>query len=349
MGPVHTGEIAESVGRGDDWNPRAPEPVQSPSGEASGRRGKAISRGPLSVPLSWSTAAPRIETASLLSVAASRNATARHTAAIPMASTFLKGLMAMLAGPGAVTAATRSPDYHKSDGENAEVRHAETRVQDDATAEADGAAVDSASTSAPILGGEPSQTNDAHGQGALARAVARAAANTTVRNAGPAIGIRILQGQTVTLPYGSTIALAEGTSMLVNSGSITVEGAGTCVTNVPVTINDGSTVTTLGRCYAGGAVIPSNTRLHAGSYGPFTLTQYRRAKVEIELFSGSATTGAGPHVGEVITPAHRTATATVGAEGATITNTEGAITVTTRRYPQLGYCNGASSSGRVRA
>ncbi|WP_406816393.1 hypothetical protein [Mycobacterium sp. M23085] len=283
--------------------------MQSPAGEAAGRRGKAISRGPLSVPLSWSTAAPRIEPASLLSAAASRNATARSTAAIPMASTFLKGLMTMLAGPGAATAATRSlPDPNKSHGENAAVRHAETRVRDDASPEA---------------------------------------ANTAERTAGPVIAIRILQGQTVTLRYGSTIALAEGTTMLVNSGSITVQGAGTCLANAPVTVNDGSTVTTLGRCYAGGAVIPSDTRLHAGSYGPFTLTQYRRAKVEVELFSGSATMGAGAHVGEVITPAHRTATATVGAEGATITNTEGTITVTTRRYPQLGHCHGMPSPAHV--
>lgn len=347
MGPVKAGEIAESVGQEGRCTPTEPESLQYRSGEASGRRGKAISRGPLSVPLSWSTAAPRIQTASPLSAAASRNATARPTAAIPMASTFLKGLMAMLAGPAAITAATRSPDYHKSDGENAEVRHAETRVRDDATAHADDTAVDSASTSAPIPG-EPPQTTEAHGQGALADAVAQAATNATVQTADPAIVIRILQGQAVTLPYGSTIALAEGTTMLLNSGSITVEGAGTCVANVPITINDGSTVTTLGRCYAGGVVIPSDTRLLAGSYGPFTLTQYRRAKVEVELFSGSATTGAGPHVGEVITPALRTATATVGAEGVTITNTEGAITVTTRRYPQLGSCNGASSPGRVR-
>ncbi|WP_110882042.1 hypothetical protein [Mycolicibacterium vulneris] len=348
MSPVQAGEIAESVGRGNDSNPRAPEPVQSPAGEAAGRRGKAITRGPLSVPLSWSTAAPRIQTASLLSAAASRNATARSTAAIPMASTFVKGLMTMLAGPGPITAATRSRDYHKSHGENAEIQHAETRVRDDGSPEAAGTAIDSASMSAPIPGGESPQSTDAHAQGALARAVALAAANTAERTAGPVIAIRILQGQTVSLRYGSTIALAEGTVMLVNSGSITVQGAGTCIANVPVTVNDGSTVTTLGRCYAGGAVIPSDTRLHAGSYGPFTLTQYRRAKVEVELFSGSATTGASPHVGEVITPTHRTATATVGAEGATITITEGSITVTTRRYPQLGHCHGGSSPARMR-
>ncbi|TAM65852.1 hypothetical protein [Mycobacterium sp.] len=218
-----------------------------------------------------------------------------------MVSTYSKGLMAMLTWPGAISAATRSPDPH------------------------DGKA------------GDP------------APAIAQAATNTTVRTAGPAIVIRILQGQTATLPFGSTIALGEGTTMLVEGGSITVEGAGACVANVPVTVNDGSTVTTLGRCRATGAVIPSNTRLLAGTYGAFTLSQYRRARVEIELISGTATIGTGPHTGEVTIPAFRTATATVGADGVTITNSEGTITVTTRRYPQLGYCNGARSPGRVRS
>ena len=310
----------ESVQREGDSKSTTPEAPRSRSSEASGRRAKAIARGPLSVPPSWSAAAPRIQTASPLSAVASRNATPRPTVGNPLVSTYSKGLMAMLTWPGAISAATRSPDRRKSTADNAEVRRAETRARDDATAH-DGKAADPAS------------------------AVAQAATNT----ADHVIVIRILQGQTVTLPFGSTIALGERTTMLVERGSISVEGAGACVANVPVTVNDGSTVTTLGRCRATGAVIPSNMRLLAGSYGAFTLTQYRRARVEIELINGSATTGTGPHVGQVTTPALRTATATVGAEGVTITNTEGTITVTTRRYPRLGYCNGARSPGRVRS
>ncbi|OBI10864.1 hypothetical protein A5714_17275 [Mycobacterium sp. E2462] len=46
------------------------------AGEVSGRRGKAIAPGPLSVPVSWSTTAPRIQTASPLSAAANRTANA---------------------------------------------------------------------------------------------------------------------------------------------------------------------------------------------------------------------------------------------------------------------------------
>lgn len=314
----------ESVQREGDSKSTTPEAPRSRSSEASGRRGKAIARGPLSVPPSWSADAPRIQTASPLSAVASRNATPRPTVENPMVSTYSKGLMAMLAWPGAISAATRSPDHRKSTADNAGFRRAETRARDDATAH-DGKAADPAS------------------------AVAQTATNTAVRTADHVIVIRILQGQTVTLPVGSTIALGERTTMLVERGSISVEGAGACVANVPVTVNDGSTVTTLGRCRAAGAVIPSNTRLLAGSYGAFTLTQYRRARVEIELINGSATTGTGPHVGQVTIPALRTATATVGAGGVTITNTGGTITVTTRRYPRLGYCNGARSPGRVRS
>jgi hypothetical protein len=131
--------------------------------------------------------------------------------------------------------------------------------------------------------------------------------------------------------------------MLVNSGSVTVVGGGTgtgaCVANAPVTVGLGSTVNTLGRCFAGGVVLPSHFQFTATD-GPITLTQYRRTKVEIELVSGSATTGNSPHVGEITTHARQSATATVGAEGASITNTKGAVTVITGQYPQLVHSRG---------
>lgn len=269
------------------------------AGEASGRRGKAIAHGPLSVPVSWSTTAPRIQTASPLSAAANRN-TPSPAAGNPMASTYSKGLMALLAGPRVL------PPRGCSAGADGTRPGAGQNL-----------------TAAGDLVGQPAQGAE------------------PPRIAGPAIVLRVLPGQTVTLPFGSTIALGEGTTMLVDSGFVTVEGPGARIANVPVTVNDGGTVTTLGRCCAAGAVIPSDTRLFAGSYGAFTLTQYRRAGVEVELFSGSATTGAGPRAGEVATPAGRTANAAVGADGATITNVAGTLTVTTRRYPQLRLCNGA--------
>lgn len=89
-----------------------------------------------------------------------------------------------------------------------------------------------------------------------------------------AIVIRVLQGQSAVLPSGSTIVLGKGTTMQV-TGSVTVEGNGTCIANVPVTVNLGSTVNTLSTCYAAGAVIPSDTRLLAGRYGPVTFTHRR--------------------------------------------------------------------------
>ena len=138
--------------------------------------------------------------------------------------------------------------------------------------------------------------------------------------------------------------------MDVNSGSVTVTGAGsgTHVENVPVTITVGSTVETLSACYEGSTVIPADTHLTATS-GPITLTQYRHVKVVVQLVSGSATTGTGAQTAEVITPAHQPATATVDAAGASITNIEGTVTIPTGTPAPIPSSSEASGrSGRHR-
>lgn len=259
----------------------------------------------------------------------------------------------MVAGGGAITHAVDHNKGQGKDGDDAEAQDAETRVEDDAAACSDGNAGDSstASTLAPFS--EPPQATDATGYGTRAEAAGNAiggqsqaqlgsltasqlltATKATVQKAEPTTVIPVPQGQTVTVPPGSTITLGNGTTMHVNSGSVTVVGAGasTRVGNVPVTINGGSTVNTLSRCCAGGTVIPADTRLTTTS-SPIALTQYRHAKVEVQLISGSATTNTATHIGEVITHARESATATVGAAGASITNTKGTVTITSGQYP----------------
>lgn len=146
-------------------------------------------------------------------------------------------------------------------------------------------------------------------------------------DADPTTGIPVPQGQTATVPSGSTVTLGHDTAMRVNDGSVTVVGTGPHVLNVPVTINVGSTVKTLSRCYADGAVTPADTHLTATS-SPIALTQYRHAKVEVQLVSGSVTTHTGTQGGEVITDARQNATAIVGAAEASVTNIEGTVTIT---------------------
>jgi hypothetical protein len=235
--------------------------------------GKAISRGPLSVPLSWSSASPRSEPAPS---ATDRKLNGQSS---PRGRTFQQGLMAMISGRGAVAKAVRAADADKN-GDH------------DATAPGDA----------------------------------------------PVAVTRVLTGQTATIAPGSTITLGKDSTIRVNSGSVTVAGGGSGtgarIANAPVTIGVGSTVNTLGRCLAGGIVLPANFQFTMTD-GPVTLTQYRRVKVEIELVSGSATTGNSSQQGEITTHAGQSATATVGAEGASITNTKGAVAVITGQHPQL--------------
>ncbi|MEB3983679.1 hypothetical protein OQ968_20725 [Mycobacterium sp. 663a-19] len=158
--------------------------------------------------------------------------------------------------------------------------------------------------------------------------------NATVQIADPATVTPVPQGETTTVPPGATITLEAGAIIHVNSGSVTVVGGGARVQAVAVTINAGCAVDTLGTCRAGGDVVPANTRVTATS-SPITLTQHRHVKAEVELVSGSATVGTGTHVGEAIVHAGQSATAVVGDAGASITNTEGTVAITTRQHRQL--------------
>lgn len=278
-----------SGGPEGDATPAMSGRSQSRASAASGARGKAISLGPLSVPLGWSLAAPRLDPvppappAISVDAATSVDAAPPPPAGSPRGRTFQQGLMAMVAPPDAKTNAA---DPNTESEENAEARHAETRFRDDA----DGHDVDGRGPDVPT-------------------------------------GISVPQGQTATVPSGGTVTLGHDTAMRVNGGSVTVVGTGPHVLNVPVTVNVGSTVKTLSRCDADGAVIPADTHVTATS-SPIALTQYRHAKVEVQLVSGSVTTHTDTQVGEVVTGARQNATAVVGAAEASVTNTEGTVTIT---------------------
>lgn len=243
--------------------------------------------------------------------------------------------MATMSGRGAMTHAADHNKGEKDDEGSTEAQYAEMGAQDDAAMDGCAGASAAASTLTPFS--EPPQTTNPARQGAPARQLT--ATNATVQIADPTTVTLVPQGQTATAPAGSTVTLGTGTTMHVNSGSVTVMGAGTGtrVENVPVTINVGSTVKTLGTCYEGRTVVPANTHLTATS-SPITLTQYHHVKVVVELVSGSATTGTGTHMAEVITNTHQTATATVGAAAASITNIQGMVTITAvtpNRHPEL--------------
>lgn len=279
--------------------------------------GKAASLGSLSVPPGWAMAAPEIEPISSSS-SATLDATAEVAGDRPPGFTFGAALMATMSGVGAMTDAADSTKGEKDDRGNTKSQYAERWAQGAA------AASEAASTLTPPK--QPPQATNPAGQVDRARAPARAADPTGVTP--------VLQGQTATAPSGSTVSVGTGTTMHLNRGSVTVvgtgTGTGTFVENVPVTINIGSTVATLSKCHEGSTVIPSNTYLTATS-SPITLTQCRHAKVVVRLVRGSLTTGTGAHTAAVITHAHQTATATVGAAGASITNIEGAVMITATR------------------
>jgi hypothetical protein len=291
------------------------------AGIASAGLGKAFSlRSPsssLSVPLSWSTAAPLIGPAS----AAPAEVAPEPAAGSSRGRTFQLGLMAMLTGKGAITALIEGVDQT----DDAESVEAETQLVYDVLA----CGGDSSPAGTLIPLSEPSQTIDATGHDAPAAAIAHAANTATI--------IRVLRGHPTAVPFGSSVILGLASTMHVTGGFVTVAGAGVRVANVPVIVNAGSTVKILNTCHADGTVVPFDTQLTA-TFGPIALTQYRHANVEVELVSGSATTGMSTRMAEVTTHAFRSATATVGEEGATIANTEGTVTVTTDQPSHLVCC-----------
>lgn len=139
-------------------------------------------------------------------------------------------------------------------------------------------------------------------------------------------GLVLPEGQTTTVPAGSRIILGGDTTLRVDSGSVTVVGAGACISNAPVVINVGGAVNTLSTCHAGATVVPAETRLTTVS-SPIAVSQYRHSRVEVQLVIGSATTVADSRLAEVTTPAHEAATATVGVAAASVTNVQGTVTI----------------------
>lgn len=96
-------------------NPRSVEPLNAWSGVASADLGKAISLGPLSVPLNWSLAAPQIESVPPSSSATSLNASPQATIGSQPGRTFQQALMATVAAPGARPGITHAADHEESD------------------------------------------------------------------------------------------------------------------------------------------------------------------------------------------------------------------------------------------
>jgi PPE-repeat protein len=245
--------------------------------------------------------------------------------------------MGMMTGDRLITHST-DPNNDEKDDNDDEAQYAEMSAQD-ATAMYDDAG---ASSAAPTLTpfNEAPQTANPAGQGAQARAVGETEGTDIYLDAAgvpadPTTVIPVEPGYTGTAPPCSTITLGTSTlgtstQMDVNRGVIAVNGASTTVKNAvgPVTINVGSTATSLTKCYEGTTLIRAGTRLTATS-SPITLTQYGHTAVLIQLVSGSATvTGTGTHTAQVITPPRHIATTTVGAAGASVTNIKGTATIT---------------------
>lgn len=162
--------------------------------------------------------------------------------------------------------------------------------------------------------------------------------------------IPVEPGYVGTAPPCSTItvgtdSLETSAQMDVNWGVVGVTGASTTVKNSvgPVSIDVGSTATSLTKCYEGSAVTRAGTRLTATS-SPIILTQYEDNAVLVQLVSGSlSVTGAGPHTAQVTTPPRHVAIATVGAAGASVTNIKGAASIA-----MATPAPSSSSSGRHR-
>ena len=278
--------------------------------------------------------------------------------------------MEMMTGRRAITHATDRNNGEKDDKDD-EAQYAEMSAQDATAMYDDAGASSAARTLTPF--NEPPRTTNPAGQGAQARAVGQTAGtatsahaqslaqlsttnataqqlgatNAAVQTADPTTVIPVEPGYTANAPPGSTITLGTSTletstQMDVNRGFIGVNGASTTVKNAvgPVTINVGSTATSLTKCYEGSTLIRAGTR-HTATSSPITLTQYGQTAVLVQLVSGSATvTGTGTHTAEVITPPRHIATVTVGAAGASVTNIKGTATITITPTPSSSRASG---------
>jgi PPE-repeat protein len=217
-----------------------------------------------------------------------------------------------------------------------EAQYMEMWAQDAAAMYGYAAACETATILSPF--DEPPQTTNPTGQGAQAQTVARVTGNTTgatrqlastnatMHTLSSATVGPVAPGQTVTAAPGSTITLGTDTGMYVNSGSITITGAGTnLVSYGSVIINPGSTIHTIIDCSEGGVVIPGGVNVTAGS-SPIILTPGSFQEVLISLVNGSATLPAEQVAVQTI---GNTATAIAGPAGASITNVFGTVTVAT--------------------
>jgi PPE-repeat protein len=220
------------------------------------------------------------------------------------------------------------------------------------------AACETASTLTPF--DEPPQTTNPAGEGAQAQTVVQAAGNATTGHtqslaqlstpaAQQATTVEpVAPGQTVTVAPGSTITVGDQAAMFLNSGSISVTGAGTDVFSVgSIIVNPGSTVTTVLNCYEGSVLVPAGANVTAGS-SPIILTPGPTGEVLVSLGSGSVTVpgmGAGNVAVETFA---NTATAIAGPAGASITNVFGTVTVATvTPIPSSPGAVGAALGGLV--
>ena len=221
-----------------------------------------------------------------------------------------------------------------------EAQYMEMWAQDATAMYGYAAAYETTSTMTPF--DEPPQTTNSAGQGAQAQTVVQTTGNATSAHtqslaqlSSPAaqqattVG-PVAPGQTVTLAPGSTIDIGTNTGVYVNSGSITITGAGTNVVSYggSVIVNPVSTIHTIIDCSEGGVLIPGGVNVTAGS-SPIILTPGSFQEVLVSLVDGSATL---PVVGAeqvAVQTIGNTATAIVGPAGASITNVFGTVTVAT--------------------
>ncbi len=150
-----------------------------------------------------------------------------------------------------------------------------------------GYAADSLSASTLTSFSEPSPTTNSAGDADQARAVAQAAGNTTsartqsvmqlasAHTTAPTANTPIVEpvapGQTATAPAGSTITLGPNSTLILNSGSVTMD-AGVRVGSSAgfVTLSPGSSVFTTTQTFEGTTLIPAQTTVTAGA-SPLTL------------------------------------------------------------------------------
>ncbi|MEM6106274.1 PPE family protein [Mycobacterium sp. 050272] len=191
---------------------------------------------------------------------------------------------------------------------------------------------------------EPSQTTDPNGQADQANAVARAAADGTSGRAQSAIQLASSQatqlgstnvpvGDTVTAPAGSTVTLDPGSVAYISSGSVTATPGTAVASESSIILNAGSSILlnfNSGAVTPDGVVYPVGATVTAGA-NPVTLAPVAAGDaVEGTVVSGSVTVPGNASALSVVGAVGNTAaTVTVDAGGATITNLQGVVSITT--------------------